>query len=879
MKKLFYVKKKGFTLIELLAVIVILAIILLIAMPIVLNVIGEARKGAFESSAYGLAKTSENECMANIVKGDSKIMEVVFEDGVITSEDMIAFSGRAPTDGVIVINQNCKVQMAINDGYWCVQKAFNNKEVTVTRLSDMTEDCEITDFAGLIEWTLQEDGKLTAILPSVSGPNVEYSKDGVDWQSSRTFVDLEPGTTYTFRVRIDGVETDDLITVTSPNVYQISYQAGTGGSVDPLSKYVLEDEIALGPDVTENTGYDFVNFTVIEGFGNGDLNLSNGNISNVIGDMTIRANFAIRQYTVNYQSNGGATFDPNYRTVNHGSDATTPSVEIEEGYTFSHYTVITGVGNGDLNTSTGNVTNVIGNMTIEASFTLNEYTVSYIASTGGTVSTASRVVTHGGDSAAPGHSANTGYTFDNFSITSGSGNGTLNTSTGAVTNVIGNLTVRANFTINTYTVSYTAGTGGSVNPTSESVNWSSANIGTTPSPSTGYSFTNYTLESGTCNGTFNTSTGICSDVRGAITVRANFAVSTYTLTTSVTGSGTINPSAGIHTYNHGANVTVTNSASTGHTFTGWSGSCSGTGSCSVSMTQNRSVGATFTINQYTVTYDGNGGTCIPNSRTVNWGTSAAGPSCSRSGSYNIYELAGFTITSGSCAGTFTASTGACSNVQQSMTIRANWTTIFACGGTYSWQGVNYTTVVKAGRCWFAENLRYAPSTCLNATWNDVAPFNACRSHSTSWGTEVLYQWGAAMNGSTTEGAQGLCPSGWTIPTDQEWKTLEMNLGMTSAQANGTGWRGTVEGHHLKSSSPDWEGVNLSGLNAKPVGRRTTSGDLVNVGVWSAWYSSTMSSDSAWYRLLGDSSWAGADYTKVNRNPVQQANGHAVRCVR
>ncbi len=54
---------KGFTLIELLAVIVILAIILLIAMPIVLNVINDAKKGAFESSAMGLIKTAENECM------------------------------------------------------------------------------------------------------------------------------------------------------------------------------------------------------------------------------------------------------------------------------------------------------------------------------------------------------------------------------------------------------------------------------------------------------------------------------------------------------------------------------------------------------------------------------------------------------------------------------------------------------------------------------------------------------------------------------------------------------------------------------------------------------------------------------------------------
>ncbi len=676
MKKLFYVKKKGFTLIELLAVIVILAIILLIAMPIVLNVIGEARKGAFESSAYGLSKTSENECMANLVKGDSKIMEVVFEDGVITSEDMIAFSGRAPADGVIVINQNCKVQMAINDGYWCVQKAFNNKEVTVTRLSDMTEDCEITDFAGLIEWTLQENGKLTAILPSVSGPNVEYSLNGINWQSSRTFVDLEPGTTYTFRVRIAGVETDDLITVVSPNVYTITYGAGTGGSVDPLSKYVLEDEIALGPDVTENTGYDFVNFTVIEGSGNGDLNLSNGNISNVIGDMTIRANFSVRQYTVNYQSNQGATFSPNYRTVNHGSDATTPSVEIEEGYTFSHYTVITGVGNGELNTSTGNVTNVVGNMTIEASFVLNEYTVSYTTGIGGSVNTASRVVTHGGTSAAPGHSANTGYSFDNFSITSGSGNGTLNTSTGAVTNVIGNLTVRANFTINTYTVSYTASAGGGVGTGSEVVNWDSANIGTSATPSTGYSFTNFTITSGSCDGTFSNSTGICSSVREAITVRANFTINTYTVsyTASIGGSVTVSS----RTVNHGGDSAAPgHTANIGYHFVDFERTFGSGGSLNTStgavtgVTGNQTIRANFEINQYTITYQaGTGGSVSPTSRVVDHGgTSAAVTPTPTTG----YTFANFTVTSGAGNGTLNSSTGAVTNVTGAMTIQANFT--------------------------------------------------------------------------------------------------------------------------------------------------------------------------------------------------------------
>lgn len=39
----------------------------------------------------------------------------------------------------------------------------------------------------------------------------------------------------------------------------------------------------------------------------------------------------------------------------------------------------------------------------------------------------------------------------------------------------------------------------------------------------------------------------------------------------------------------------------------------------------------------------------------------------------------------------------------------------------------------------------------------------------------LYQWSAAMNSNTTPGAQGICPSGWHVPTDSEWTTLTSSL--------------------------------------------------------------------------------------------------------
>ena len=41
--------------------------------------------------------------------------------------------------------------------------------------------------------------------------------------------------------------------------------------------------------------------------------------------------------------------------------------------------------------------------------------------------------------------------------------------------------------------------------------------------------------------------------------------------------------------------------------------------------------------------------------------------------------------------------------------------------------------------------------------------------------------------------KGICPEGWHLPSDEEWKQLEMFLGMTRQQANDNSWRGAEEG--------------------------------------------------------------------------------------
>ena len=196
-----------------------------------------------------------------------------------------------------------------------------------------------------------------------------------------------------------------------------------------------------------------------------------------------------------------------------------------------------------------------------------------------------------------------------------------------------------------------------------------------------------------------------------------------------------------------------------------------------------------------------------------------------------------------------------------------------CGNTFTdiRDENEYTTVQIGDQCWVRENLRYTTNECLNATWNDSSPFNGCSIHSTEWGEEVLYQWGAAMDGETAENSQGLCPDGWYIPSDDDFKELELYLGMTQAQVDETGFRGTDQGTQLKDNV-NWNGTNTSGFSALPSGTRTSAGSLNNIGDESIWWSSTPFSSSAWRRSLN------RIFPGVHRHVNSQASGFSVRCI-
>ena len=206
-----------------------------------------------------------------------------------------------------------------------------------------------------------------------------------------------------------------------------------------------------------------------------------------------------------------------------------------------------------------------------------------------------------------------------------------------------------------------------------------------------------------------------------------------------------------------------------------------------------------------------------------------------------------------------------------------------CGGvsTVTYDGYTYDLVAIGDQCWFAENLRttqYAdgssiPEVTDGTAWsglNDGArcAFNNDASNLATYG--YLYNWYAV------DDVRGLCPTGWHVPTDGEFMTLEMELGMSESEANGTGWRGTNQGTQMKSSasdSPAWNGTNTSGFSGLAGGGRDYYGVFESEGYYGFFWSASASGTYAWARRLN-----GGD-TEVRRKDDPLRFGFSVRCVR
>lgn len=221
------------------------------------------------------------------------------------------------------------------------------------------------------------------------------------------------------------------------------------------------------------------------------------------------------------------------------------------------------------------------------------------------------------------------------------------------------------------------------------------------------------------------------------------------------------------------------------------------------------------------------------------------------------------------------------------------------GTLTDYDGNVYPTVRIGNQLWMKENLKtthYADGTALidGVNVGDISGdyttkynfvYNDDESYATAYGR--LYTWAAAMNGvsgseTNPSHVQGVCPVGWHLPSDDEWKELEMFLGMSNRDANSIEWRGTDQGTKLKEASPGrWNekytvhvGTNESGFKALPGGSRWYNESYRHLRDRANFWSAT--------EILGSYAWCRRLYyyhPDVYRFNDYKSRGYSVRCVK
>jgi uncharacterized protein (TIGR02145 family) len=211
--------------------------------------------------------------------------------------------------------------------------------------------------------------------------------------------------------------------------------------------------------------------------------------------------------------------------------------------------------------------------------------------------------------------------------------------------------------------------------------------------------------------------------------------------------------------------------------------------------------------------------------------------------------------------------------------------------TDSRDGNVYNWVTIGNQVWMAENLAYLPSVnrvtdgsedaagsyyyVYGYDGTDVTEAKATSNYAT-YG--VLYNWTAAMNGETSSTAnpsrvQGVCPTGWHLPSDAEWTELTDYLGGEDVAGGKLKETGTTHW-----TSPNTGATNETGFTALPGGHRSTgtNGSFADLGTNGYWWSATEDADA--YGYAWNRNWANYN-SVVDRNSYEKGLGLCIRCLR
>ena len=525
--------------------------------------------------------------------------------------------------------------------------------------------------------TTKTHGSTLGTLPTPTrASTAEYSYTFAGW-----FTATSGGTQISSTTTVTGNVTYYAHWTATKRSYTATFN-GNGGSTPSPSSITKEYNTALGtlPTCTR-TGYTFLGWYTAS---SGGTKISTTTV--VTKDITYYAQWSINSYTLTFNPNGGTVTptskDLEYNSVYGTLPTPTRASNAQYTYTFAGwYTAATG------GTQVTAATKMAAkDTTVYAHWTSNtrSYTVSY-QTTYGTLNRTSQSIAYNSKGSCtltmPNNTAEFTYTFVGW-YTAANGGGTkvgseLTLETPAIT---GTVTYYAYVTRSTksYTHTFNANGGGTVSPATITKAYNTA-LGTLPTVSrTGYTFVGWFDTSAASGGTQATTT---TKVTGTKTWYARWSINSYTFTFNKNGGNTPSATTITKEYNTaiGTLPTCTRSADNTYTyaFAGWfdtSASSGGTQlTTSTKVTSNKTWYArwTPTYKNYTVTWNGNGGTPSKSSSSFHYNDAL--------GTLPTATRTGYTFKGWSTSKTGTVNVNTTTKVTANVTYYAVWTI-----NSYTW---------------------------------------------------------------------------------------------------------------------------------------------------------------------------------------------------
>jgi hypothetical protein len=392
--------------------------------------------------------------------------------------------------------------------------------------------------------------------------------------------------------------------------YTLTASAGSGGSITPAGASTVNQGASKSFTITPAAGYHVAD-VLVDGSSVGAL--TTYAFDNITTDHTISATFAANTgYTIMVTAGANGSITPSSNVSVLGGSNQTFTITPASGYRVADL-VVDGVSQGALLTSY-TFYDVQAGHTISVTFTPDIYIITAAADVNGSITPSGVSTVNKGDSLTLSITPSAGYQVQSV-IVDGANKGAITSYT--FTNVQANHTVSAYFKMITYTITASAGSGGSITPAGTSTVNQGAGKSFTITSAAGYHVADVLVD-GSSVGAL--TTYAFDNITANHTIAATFAANTsYTLTASASGNGTISPSGAVSAL-AGANKKFTFTPQSGYRVAGVvvDGVSKGalTSYTFYSVQADHTISVTFVIDVYTITAAADAGGSIDPSGTT-----------------------------------------------------------------------------------------------------------------------------------------------------------------------------------------------------------------------------------------------------------------------